>query len=92
VYESLAVPRSPMTWQTSIIRALMAGNSIVRRSWLPSLLDALDEPERPRFEQRYAELARERIRDAPTAARSFRFAGCSSSPGLARIPLPIHNF
>jgi len=29
----------------------------VKGTWLKPLLDALDEPERPRFERRYAELA-----------------------------------
>ncbi len=47
-------------WEIEYLQVLEGDDPVkewVKGTWLKPLLDALDEPERPRFEQRYAELA-----------------------------------
>ncbi len=69
-------------WETEYLQILEGADPVkewTKGTWLKPLLDALEEPERSRFEARYAELV----------ARAYPPRGGRAHP--VSVPAPLHR-
>jgi trans-aconitate 2-methyltransferase len=77
-YFDLLAPRSAALdiWETEYLQVLEGEHPVkewVKGTWLRPLLDALDEPERPRFESRYADRVAQAYPRRPDGHTLFPF-------------------